>query len=294
MRIDMKVKFKEPATVYSLVLGGWSPLALTSASIHIIDRNILIWLRKSLSNGYRRDDYQANEWWLKFLDAPTQSINPICCALEGGQKRTPTLQEFEEEYLRAADELKFYFPKAKIIHQPENDFKSTYQIVSNLQNRQSKEIDFLCSVSGLIAEKVPKEKISKISDKILSDAESRKLKSPVVLIAALSCLYGSDHARKLIKPSKSYNEGDAYNALADIHSLEMLASATSLGQEVIGFCTRDKPLSAFWCQLGVNKSAWVNDLCKLSLSLSQDIFPGLPLEGQQKLISSAVSSGLIE
>jgi hypothetical protein len=41
----MNLKFRHPVTVYSLVLGGVSPLALTSAAIHLLDRNVVSWIR---------------------------------------------------------------------------------------------------------------------------------------------------------------------------------------------------------------------------------------------------------
>jgi hypothetical protein len=91
IKLTLRLTFNQPVTVYSLVLGGWFPLALSNASIHVIDRNILIWLRKVANGAVQREDYEANRWWLDFLNRPNQTINPVFCAMEGALARVPTV-----------------------------------------------------------------------------------------------------------------------------------------------------------------------------------------------------------
>lgn len=276
----MSLKFRHPITVYSLVPGGVSPLAMTSAVIHLLDRNIVSWLGRGPRSEPDSPRDAAMRWWLDFLDMPTQSINPVLCAFEGNKTRIPMLDEFKDEYWRSCEKIGAYFRNARIILHRDNDFLQLYQNVVDLHARHRVEVDFLCEIAPEIAERRPRRELVRIRDRILDAAQRRRMGASLVLIATLSCLYeGSTKetasaARGVIKPKPRYDHKAAHNAVSDVRAMEMLAAGAPLGPETLGLCTGDRQLARFWEALGITSATWNgNDICTVSQRMSSRLFP---------------------
>ena len=60
----MDIKFHQPVTAYALQIGGWLPLALVSAPILLVDRNI-VGTAKQIATHSTRSDLEANKWWFQ-------------------------------------------------------------------------------------------------------------------------------------------------------------------------------------------------------------------------------------
>ncbi len=276
----MNLKFRHPVTVYSLVLGGVSPLALTSAAIHLLDRNVVSWIGRERRGKPDSPRDAAMRWWLEFLDTPTQSINPVLCAFEGNKSRIPTLDEFMDEYRRSCAKIGAYFRNARIVRHRDDDFLQLYQNVVDLHARHHAEIDFLCEIAPEIAERRPRRELAAIRNRILDAAQRRRLGASLVLIATLSCLYEgateatASAARGVIKPKPRYEPCAAHNAVSDVRAVEMLAAGASLGPETLGLCTGDRRLARFWAALGITSATWSgNNACTVSQRMSSRLFP---------------------
>lgn len=299
MKLTMKVNFHQPVTVFSLVLGGWFPLALSSARIHVIDRNILIWLRKTSNGVVRRKDYEANRWWLDFLNRPSQTINPVFCAMEGAQARIPTQTEFQEEYERASDEVQAYFPDAVVLRHDVPAFAALYEIITNVATRYAAEIDFLCAVAPVIREPKTGRALTQARDFVLKQAGILGFKASFTLLAALSCLYEGNSsetqvaAKRVIKPRVRYTPQHAHNALSDIRALELLGAGSALDGPTISLCTRDRALAVFWCHLGIKHSSRAGNAFTVAYDLSPRLFPTLSEEEQIALIQVLMERGLV-
>ncbi|WP_045756892.1 hypothetical protein [Xanthomonas albilineans] len=280
LQLSMTLKFRHPITVYSLVPGGVSPLAMTSAVIHMLDRNVVSWIGREPRGEPDSPRDAAMRWWLKFLDTPTQSINPVLCAFEGNKRRIPTLDEFKEEYRRSCEKIGAYFRSARIFRHQEDDFLQIYQNVVDLHARHSAEMDFLCEIAPEIAERHKRHELVAIRNRIFDAAQRRCLGTSLVLIATLSCLYegateaAASPARGVIKPKPKYGPMAAHNALSDVRAVEMLAASALLRPGTLGLCTGDLRLARFWAALGITSANWNgNNACTISPRISSRLFP---------------------
>ena len=280
LQLTMSLKFRQPITVYSLVPGGVSPLAMSSAVIHLLDRNIVSWVGREPRGEPDSPRNAAIRWWLHFLDTPTQSINPVLCAFEGNKSRVPTLDEFKDEYRRSCEKIGAYFRNARIVRHRDDDFLQLYQNVVDLHARHRVELDFLCEIAPEIAERRPRRELVVIRNRILDAAKRRRLGASLVLIATLSCLYEDpteqtgSAARGVIKPKLRYSPKAAHNAVSDVRALEMLAAGAPLGREALGLCTGDRQLARFWDALRITSATWNgNNICTVSQRMSPRLFP---------------------
>lgn len=297
----MTLKFRHPVTVYSLVPGGVSTLAITSAVIHLLDRNIVSWIDREprVEPDSPRD--AAMRWWLEFLDTPTQSINPVLCAFEGNKSRIPTLDEFKDEYRRSCAKIGAYFRNARIVRHRDDDFLQIYQNVVDLHARHRAEVDFLCDVAPEIAERRPRRELVAVRDRILDAAQRRRLGASLVLIATLSCLYEggteatASAARGVIKPKPRYGPKAAHNAVSDVRAVEMLAAGAPLGPETLGLCTGDRRLAQFWDALEIKSATWSgNNACTVSQRMSSRLFPILTDVQCRELVEILVEHGFAD
>ncbi len=301
LQLSMTLKFRHPITVYSLVPGGVSPLAMTSAVIHLLDRNVVSWIGREPRGEPDSPRDAAMRWSLKFLDKPTQSINPLLCAFEGNKSRIPTLDEFKEEYLRSCEKIGTYFRSARIVRHRDEDFLQVYQNVVDLQARHRAEVDFLCEIAPEIAERHQRRELVAIRDRILDAAQRRCLGDSLVLIASLSCLYEgateatASAARGVIKPQPRYGPMAAHNAVSDVRAVEMLAAGAPLRPETLGLCTADRRLAQFWDALGITSGTWSgNNACTVSHRMSSRLFPILTDVQCRELVAILVEYGFAD
>lgn len=301
LQLSMTLKFRHPVTVYSLVPGGVSPLAITSAVIHLLDRNVVSWIGREPRGEPDSPRDAAMRWWLKFLDTPTQSINPVLCAFEGNKRRIPTLEEFKNEYRRSCEKIGAYFRSARIVRHQDDDFLQLYQNVVDLHARHRAEMDFLCEIAPEVAERRPRRELAAIRDRILDAAQRNRLGASLVLIASLSCLYEgateatASAARGVIKPTPRYGPRAAHNALSDVRAVEMLAAGAPLGPETLGLCTGDRRLARFWDALGIMSATWNgNNACTVSQRMSSRLFPILTEDQVRELAEILIEHGFAD
>lgn len=297
----MTLKFRHPVTVYSLVPGGVSPLAMTSAVIHLLDRNVVSWIGREPRDEPDSPRDAAMRWWLEFLDTPTQSINPVLCAFEGNKSRIPTLDEFKDEHRRSYEKIGAYFRNARIVRHRDDDFLQLYQNVVDLHARHRAEVEFLCEIAPEVAERRPRRELVGIRDRILDAAQRRALGASLVLIATLSCLYEgatkstASAARGVIKPKSRYSPTAAHNAVSDVRAIEMLAAGAPLGQEILGLCTGDRWLARFWDALGIKSATWNgNNACTVSQQMTSRLFPILTDAQLRELAEILVERGFAD
>ncbi|WP_374012991.1 hypothetical protein [Pseudoxanthomonas koreensis] len=259
--------------------------------------NILLWLRQVPGSVAKRKDFEANRWWLEFLNDPAQVINPVLCAMEGWNLRVPTIGEFRTVYESSCDELQAYFPRAHILRHEAVHFDGLYELVTRTSVRHAAEVTFLRQVAPLVTEPKGGRERRRLRELILGQARNSGIRTSMALIAVLSCLCEGGGkaarvtARRVIKPTASYSEEDAHNALSDIRALEMLAAGYALGGPALGLCTRDKPLAGFWCDLGVRNSCLVEGVFATSYGLSPRLFTALSEEEMRELFSLMVDYG---
>jgi hypothetical protein len=293
--LKLTIRPEHPVKVFGLVLGGWHALMFLAGYTILIDRNILSTLRQLPSS--TREDAEANRWWLQFLNDPHQQINPALCAFESPFQRTPTFDEFREQYDSACTDLKKLLPNANVIDYTDAAYNASYEILRDLTARYQAESQFLLEVAPWISDRKSNAVIRSVEGKILSRARALGLLNrSLVVIAVLSCLYESKDGsvpsggRAIIKPKRTFGPNEAHNAISDIRSLELLAAASGLGLGSVALCTRDKGLVSFWRALQVKNPVWKGNSLTYSLTLDKRLFPRLS-EDEIERIKSEIQAG---
>jgi hypothetical protein len=276
----MNIKFHHPVKAVGLVLGGWYPLVFLDGHLLLIDRNILSTLRQLDSS--RRKDAEANRWWFQFLNKPYQRINPALCALESPFQRTPTFDEFREQYDSAYTDLKKLLPDAYVVDYTDPVYNAAYEMLRQFNERYQAEVQFLVEVAPWLSDRKSDVVIQKVEEKILDRARAlRLLNGSMIVIAALSCLYESKDGatpsvgRAILKPVRTFGLKEAHNAISDLRALELLVGGSALERGKVALCTLDRGLAAFWCALQVKNPVWENNALNYSFTLDEQIFPRL-------------------
>lgn len=277
----MDIRFHQPITAYALQIGGWFPLAFPSASVILVDRNIVD-MAKKIAAGNKRHDVPANSWWFNLLNNNRYTFNPVLYAMEGRNNRLPSLQEFMDEFHEGSERLAVTFPESRRVTFTELQFSAVYSLVAEISERYYSEQSFLLEIAPLLAEKVPARSLDDVEQSILKSATDLHLgSSRFVVLVALSCLYESaDGAtpsigRKLMKPHSSFSPADAHNVLSDLRALEFLLQSSRIGGQTAAFVTRDKFLTAFWCEVQPSDFKSTNPRIRFNIQLTHNLLPRL-------------------
>lgn len=120
-------------------------------------------------------------------------------------------------------------------------------------------------------------------DEVLSKADQCGVsRASLVVLAALSAVFvanGASPAKRLLKIKADYRDVDAYNALVDLRSLEMLIHVFAwLPNLPTMLCTADKDMALFW--VGIQASNFEQKGAGVSCNLSpvDALLPGFANE----------------
>ena len=288
--VKFDVTFDHPITAFALQMGGRFPLAFPSAPIILVDRNI-VGMAKQIAASSKRHDVAANSWWFEFLNKPFYKLNPILHAMEGCIQQVPTLRQFIEEFHEASHNLAVAFPDAGQVTISQENFPSAYTLVTDMASSYASEQQFLLEVVPILASKVATNSLSKFEARILKAASKMVSgSSKLVVLAALSCLYESaggsvpSIGRGLIKPATRFGQAQAHNAISDLRALEFLIRVSKLNGPAAAFATRDKYLTAFWCEIQASDVGGNGSKLKFNVKLTENLFPRLSHEKREELM----------
>lgn len=289
--------FDQSLNVWVLHLGGSSPIHSKCVEVMLVDRNVTIAISKIL-DWPNRTDMQVEKRWRDNLNSKRFLLNSVLYASEGKTQQTPTLEAFRNDIAVANGIFARGLPKARTIHHDSWQLDKFFENVIATAGRHQREAEFLIEVSPKILSRVSPKGTKQVEREIIEVAYSKKL-SPhsFVVLAALSCLYEPQDGKEpkigrgVIKPKLGHTFAEAYNALADIRSLEFLAAASGLSGPSAGFCTRDKDLAEFWMCLGVSLPKWDGNRFSADLSPSSNLFPRLNEDEVQDLFYRLHESG---
>ena len=277
--LSFKLKPKEPLSVFILEIGGYSLPCFISSSIMLVDRNVLSNIRNILSEGNHRDN-ASNSWWFSFLNSPSVLLNPALSAMEGKDRKTPTYDEFCDEFDRGIITLNEFFPKAQVIQFSDIHYRAAYELVEESVAGYKDDLKFLLEAIPLITNRNSANKLRDVESSLFKIAKSNNIKKLAFpFIACLSCLYESSmgklksNGRAVLKPKPNYTSSMAHNALMDLYSLSMLLQANSKLSSKIGLCTSDKGLVKFWCDLRTSTGGKSTSFgFEVNLELTTDMF----------------------
>lgn len=255
-----------------LIKGGWLPagLALQQGMTVMPDRCTVTELIGRFCNGKRKDN--ANDDFLDFFVGHQIRINPLLYVLEGNQKRNPTPEEVYQQFKEVCAKVKMALPDADLVPTGEQGLKGVVGIINDTRPAMARKEDFLVRLASKLRNNVGASKVQEVWDWVLGVADECGVpRQSMVVLAALSAVSvpnGKSPAKRLLKLTEpNYSTELAYNALADLRSLEILMYLFALfPQERIMLCTGDKDLALFWAGIRASEFAWVKGQfrCKFS------------------------------
>lgn len=287
--LSMNIRWVEPETVWMLELGGRRPIMLSDSRVILVDRCVMSTLG-ALTQRPDRPDLRSESWWLRHLDSEEYTLNPILCACEGAGRRAPSFAEFCAALADARHKLAAGLPRARLtLHE---DPRALYGIVAATTPRWQAAQRFLMDVAPRLVNRVTPGAAPRLeADVRLAAADAGLPRRSLALLAVLSCVYerrdGGEPmiGRRIINPRRQYSEQHAFNAVADLHSLELLAASLERVSPGIGLVTRDRALADFWCALGVSLPTSPSILECVTVSPRLELFPALDGDGLKSLIS---------
>jgi len=265
-----------------LVSGGWLPslMALEDNSIMLPDRCVVAQLNARLKNGATKPQAEPDFVDL-FADSPIR-INPLLFVLEGDDGQNPTPEAAVRHLHEAVSKLRSALPKAVMVAANDQGLKGVLGLVKDTQLGIARKQGFLERLNPMLKSPVSKKKVRSLCDAVLAAAQECDIPiRSLVVLAALSSIVvsnGQSPARRMLKFKGEYTSADAYNALADLRSLEILMYTFALfPDQRVMLCTADKDMALFWA--GLRASNFAFSCGRLSFDIAPgDLLPGLPAD----------------
>ncbi len=266
-----------------LVKGGWLPsgLAVQKDMIVLPDRCTITELKGRFCDGIKKNSDDKD--FLDFFEGEGIRINPLLYALEGNLRRNPTPDEIQQQLEEVSAALRIALPKAELVPGDSGGLRGVVGIVQDTQASMERKQTFLMRMAPKLQAPTSAGKKAQLWDETLAVAQECGIQTnSLVVVAVLSSIsvpLGKSPAKRLLKPSPDYSAEDAYNALADLRSLEMLMCLFALfPDQRIMLCTGDKNLALFWAGIRASNFAWAGKAATFTLSPVEAFLPNVSTE----------------
>lgn len=263
-----------------LVKGGWLPpgLAVRADMIVIPDRCTIADLRGRFCGGIKKNESEKD--FLDFFAGSGIRINPLLYAIEGNQRKDPSPEAIEQQLNEAVVALRAALPEAEIVPVDQAGLEGAIGIVQDTRASMARKQEFLMRLAPKLHAPTSAKRKELLWDDVLETArECGVVKSSLVVFAALSAISvpnGRSPAKRLLKFTCDYSIEDAYNALADLRSLEMLMCLFALfPEQQLMLCTGDKDLALLWAGIRASNFVWSGNHASSSLSPVESLLPNM-------------------
>jgi hypothetical protein len=278
-----------------LVKGGWLPswfAALHKNTTIMLDRNIVTEIIGRFHSG---NAVREEEDFLDLFAGQAVRINPMLFAMEGNARGLPTPAQVYAQLGEAVMKLQAALPSAKIIASPDS-LRGTLGLIEESRAGFARKQRFLLRIAPSLAAPVSRKDMQARWDEMLAAADECGVpRGSLAVVASLSSIAvpnGCSPAKRLLNFKPGYGAGDAYNALADLQSLELLIHAFALFPDVpTQFCTADKDLALFWTGMRASNFERIGKSVTCKLSPVEQLFPGQTLDACLSSMGVELSEG---
>jgi hypothetical protein len=253
------VNFKHPNPFYALVPGGVLPPAFFAQTdlrlSFALDRNVVSGLRQWHEKGTGGSGWSIS---IGMLNQPGMSSSPLLGAVEGSGQGAPSFERFCRDLDEIETISRTVLPRVNLRStQRPGCRERMYAECVNLNRRAPAELEFLRQANLLLKNAVKAKALRAKEREILACAKALELqRGCFVVTTVLAKLYeatgGTDGAapQGVLKFRERYGDADAYNALADIRQLEVIAGCWA-GLPNPALITADQKLALLWAGLDV-------------------------------------------
>ncbi|MFL9951127.1 hypothetical protein PQR68_34575 [Paraburkholderia agricolaris] len=233
-----------------------SPLPVPTPTVFLLDRNVVALIKDAAVEGRQRDaKKQAYLDWLRTLDLSENGFSPLLSIMEGEKGHADSAAEKAACLETEADAVGRFFTRASTDAAHLRLFAAgVAAMLSGLQESQWDERSaFFTSAATLVVQKVAQRKRRSVEDELVRlAAESGLATDDAIVMLLLACLYGSDAARRVLKPARP----NAYNVLSDLHVISRVGLIKAIAQQSpvpvrVRFLTLDEGLFGILDHIGI-------------------------------------------
>lgn len=193
-----------------------TPIIQTQA-IWLLDRNAVAILKDAVAGKPQTDAKKAEALErLRALDVPQNSITPLLSIIEGERGREDTVEEKVGCLEKETDVVGDFFKQAgnDAVYLDGQKLSVAALFAGVRESLWEERAEFLLQAAPLVVQKVPVAKRFGVENQLIALARGCELSpNDGVVMLFLACLYGSDAARKVLKPNRPHT----YNVLSDLH-----------------------------------------------------------------------------
>ncbi|MDR0242905.1 MAG: hypothetical protein LBJ65_15015 [Burkholderia sp.] len=264
--------------------------------IFLLDRNVVALIKDAVAGGRPHDARkQAYLDGLRALDVPENSMSPILSIMEGEKGHEDSAEEKAECLEKEADAVGQFFKRAStdaVYLRAHTDLASA--LFAGWRERQwADRTTFFSAVAQLVAQKVAEQERRRVEDELVRRAVAAGLApDDAVLMVMLSCLYGCDAARRVLKPTKP----NAHNVLHDIHVISRVGMIKAVAQQSpfpinVRFLTLDQGLFGILEHIRiVRPRITAAGGPKMQIGYSPALFPALSTADANALLKRCTSA----
>lgn len=277
------------STTVSLQRGGWLPsgLAVSRSGVTVIpDRNVVGQIRARYEGG---DIVGGGRDFLDVLNDMAVRINPMLFAMEGNGRRMPSPLVVETQLQESVELIGKALPKATIVV-GDGSLAGALGMIEESRADLERKQAFLLEVAPMLA---PPTSYRLMADRWTTALAAADLhgvpRTSLVVLAVLSSIVvpnSASPAKRLLKFGPGHAEGDTYNALADLRSLEILINLYALfPEERPALFTADKALALFWVSIQAHSFRRTADGVSYDLAPVEALLPGDAISWWQEAIA---------
>lgn len=278
------------STTVSLQRGGWLPssLALSQHGATVLpDRNVVGQIKARYQDGTVVSSTQD------FLDLLTDldvCINPMLFAMESNGRNLPTPSVVESQLNEAVSLIGRALPKARLVV-GDGSLAAALGVLEQSRADFQRKQAFLLEVAPALATPTSFRLMADRWTEALAAADRQGVRrDSLVVLAVLSSIMvpnSASPAKKLLKFGPGYDDCDAYNALADLRSLEILINLYCIcPKERPALFTADKALALFWVGIQAHSFRRTGEGVLFDLAPVEELLPGGSIGKWQASISS--------
>ena len=288
-RVKTTLQSDYTSNAIGLVRGGWLPSAfgaIRSRTMILVDRNVVTEIGRRFDGGVKKGP--EPDFLDMFGDQPVR-INPLLYVMEGNARAIPGPELVAAQLNEVITKLQKALPKATL-QIGAASLKGILGLIESSRADMDRDQAFLLRLAPSLKSPVGRKHLDQRWNEVLDAADAFGVpRDSLVVLAALSSVAvpgGASPAKALLKFKDGYDAADAYNALADLRSLDMLIHIfAAFPDEIVQLCTADKSLALFWT--GICASNFWGDGQNISYDMEpvEGLLPGDTLDKWRSSIS---------
>lgn len=270
------------STTVSLQRGGWLPsgLAVSRPGVTVLpDRNAVSQIRARYEAG---EVVAGDRDFLDMLADLDVRINPLLFAMEGNGRGIPAPELVKAQLEEAVALIGKALPKATLAI-GDLSLAGALGLIEDTRLGLGRKQAFLLDIAPALVSPTSRALLDMRWREVLEAAGKHQVpRNSLVVLAVLSAVAVANSgspATKLLKFRAGYAAGDAYNALADLRSLEILINLFALfPDERVALFTADRALALFWTGIQAHDFRRAGESVHFELAPVEALLPGDSLD----------------